>query len=502
MRWIKRGAACLFNAARRFEFAASLVLILFGVCSASSVAAQEKKEADDNPPAAKASPQDGGRSLTNLIGHGGPVKSVVIGRESKRALTGSFDYSMILWDISVQPPKILSRFDDHDGAVNVVRFMPDGVRAISAGDDGKVSIWDLKTGKRLHLFEGHTSKIVDLALSPDGEIAITASWDRTARIWDLKALKAGPVLKGHKGPVNAAVIAMFDGRLVIYSASYDGTVRRWDPKTGNSERILYRNGWGINVLKALKGGKQLIFGALNGARGVIDPAEGTLIKKFPRLENPVLSMAVDRNELFVAFGSAGGRIQVYTASNWSLVEEYENPYGPIWAMDFAKYGVQIYYGGLDDFALMWQVAPRKPFEPLSSRFPRRFQKSKNLSLGERQFARKCSVCHTLTKDGAHRAGPTLFGVFGRRAGTLPGYSYSSALKNSDIIWSERTIGQLFEEGPEHFTPGSKMPLQKIADAKVRRALLKFLLEVTSESSSREPANTDRELKTEKRQGEK
>ena len=452
---------------------------------------QDKPTGAQKSADAKSTPNENQEAHANLVGHGGPVKSVVIGQESKRALTGSFDYSMIYWDISVKPPKILSRIDDHNGAVNVVRFLPGSKRAISADDDGKVSLWDLKTGKRLHLFEGHTAKIVDLSLSSDGAFAVTASWDRTARIWNLKSLKPGPILKGHHGPVNASLFSKFEGRSVVYSASYDGTIRRWNFQTGALENIVYRHGWGINVLKVLKGGAQLVFGSLNGARGVVDPAKGTLIKNFPRLENPVLAMATDPNELFVAFGSAGGKVQVYTASNFALVEEHQNPYGPIFSLAFAKYGVQIYYGGLDDFIVMWQVSPRKPFEPLSSRYPRRFQKSENLSLGERQFARKCSICHTLNSDGANRAGPTLFGVFGRRAGTLPGYSYSSALKNSDIVWSEQTIKKLFEEGPEHFTPGSKMPLQKIANAKIRDALIEFLKEATIATAPKDSANTDR-----------
>jgi len=499
----RRAIRLIFKQSGARSYAAPAFLVgIFATCGAFGAYAEEKNSADPNLPPAKTKLTGGDEAVSNLVGHGGPVKSVAIGHKSGRALTGSFDYSMILWDISAQPPKVLKKFDANDGAVNVVRFLRDGARAISAGDAGQVTLWDLKTGKRLHVFKGHTAKIVDLSLSPDDGIAVSASWDRTLRVWDLKNLKAGPVLRGHKGPVNAVVISAFRDRPVIYSASYDGTIRRWDYATGEFERKVYSHGWGINVLKALKGGKQLVFGALNGARGVIDPAEGALIKEFPRLVNPILSMAVDRNELFVAFGSAGGKIQVYTASNWNLVEEYQNPYGPIWTMTFAKYGVQIYYGGLDDFVIMWQVSPRKQFEPLSSRFPRRFQKSGNLSLGERQFARKCSICHTLTKNGANRAGPTLFGVFGRRAGTLPGYSYSSALKKSDIVWSEQTIERLFQEGPEHFTPGSKMPLQKIADAKLRGALVEFLKEATSESGTGAPAEIRQGEKTRDSQGVK
>ena len=138
----------------------------------------------------------------------------------------------------------------------------------------------------------------------------------------------------------------------------------------------------------------------------------------------------------------------------------------------------MYLGGLDDFATLWQVAPRAPFEQADSDFPRRFQVAgKPASVveeGELQFARKCSVCHTLTPDGANRAGPTLHNIFGRRIATLPGYTYSPPLKGLDLIWTEETVAKLFELGPDVVTPGSKMPLQKITDKGQRDALIAYL----------------------------
>ena len=102
-----------------------------------------------------------------------------------------------------------------------------------------------------------------------------------------------------------------------------------------------------------------------------------------------------------------------------------------------------------------------------------------MSNGERQFARKCSICHTLgSTELGRRAGPPLFGVFGREAGTLPGYLYSEALLKSDIVWNEQTIGRLFEEGPEIVTPGTKMPIQKIKIEQDRLDLISFLKDAT------------------------
>lgn len=93
--------------------------------------------------------------------------------------------------------------------------------------------------------------------------------------------------------------------------------------------------------------------------------------------------------------------------------------------------------------------------------------------------RACALCHTLTPDGGNRAGPTLWALFGRPAGTVPGYRYSAALKGSGIVWDEATVSRLFEVGPETMTPGSKMPLQTIPSASDRADLVAYLKEVAT-----------------------
>src|SRR4029077_2783080 len=87
-------------------------------------------------------------------------------------------------------------------------------------------------------------------------------------------------------------------------------------------------------------------------------------------------------------------------------------------------------------------------------------------------------CHTLSPDEGNKAGPTLSGVFGRRIATLPGYNFSPALKKLDIVWTPETVSKLFEVGPEHYTPGTKMPEQTIGSAEDRKALVEFLAKET------------------------
>lgn len=436
----------------------------------------------------------------NLIGHGGPVKAIAVSADGRLALTGSLDYSMMVWDLSGPRPHERSRFDDHDGWVNAVAFIPNSHRVLSGGDDGTLSMWDVATGRLVRTFKGHQSKIVSIAVSADGHWAATASWDRTARIWNLTAspdaAKAtrddAVIVSGHDGPVNAVAFGELadagGGRSVpvLFTASYDGTVRAWQLRDGKPYRTIYRNGWGVNVLARVPGTETLVFGALDGSVLVLDAASGKIIKKLVSHDRPVLALTVLAKPGLVATGGGDGRIRVYRIGDWKLLREHQNPYGPVWALAFASHGARMFYGGLDDIAISWQVSPRLPFEKVASKFPRRFQLTKNMSLGERQFARKCSICHTLQANGKNRAGPTLYRLFGRRAGSVSGYPYSKALKGSEIIWTSETIGKLFSLGPEHYTPGTKMPLQRIADPKKRDALIAYLKQATRPEAAKTP----------------
>lgn len=429
------------------------------------------------------------RAAGNLVGHGGPVKAVRVSPDGGTALTGSFDYSMIHWRLdAAQAPtdesNIERRFDDHDGAVNAVAYVPGGKHALAAGDDGNLIVWDLTSGKAVHTFSGHTGKVLAVDVSSDGTWAATASWDGTVRLWNLATRAPGPVLKGHRGPVNGVVIDA--AGTFVYSAGYDGQIGRWSRTKGELDRMIYKHGWGINVLRKLPGGKTLAFGSLNGAVGLVDISSGERTYELTAHERPVLSMAVLEKPGLLATGGGDGIVRVYRIGDWKLLEEHQNPYGPVWAMDFGKSGTKLYYAGLDDFVTRWQISPRKPFEKVASQFPRRFQVGSEVSLGERQFARKCSVCHTLKKDGRNRAGPTLYKVFGRKIGTVPGYPYSKALATGSIVWNADTLRKLFTLGPEHYTPGTKMPLQKITDKKKIDALIAYL-KVASDDAPETPS---------------
>ena len=114
--------------------------------------------------------------------------------------------------------------------------------------------------------------------------------------------------------------------------------------------------------------------------------------------------------------------------------------------------------------LGWIINVNHPDEPIDN--------------GQKQFARKCSVCHTLTPSSKRRAGPTLYGVFGRKVGAVEDYPYSQELLEMELVWNEDTIDLLFKEGPDVVTPGSKMPVQRIKGEQDRADLISYLKRAT------------------------
>jgi cytochrome c len=89
------------------------------------------------------------------------------------------------------------------------------------------------------------------------------------------------------------------------------------------------------------------------------------------------------------------------------------------------------------------------------------------------FNNRCRQCH-VTKEGDNRLGPSLYGVFGREAGSAPGFAYSSAMKNADLVWDAETLDR-YIQNPDAVVPGNKMkPFTGISDAGQRAKIIAHL----------------------------
>ncbi len=407
-------------------------------------------------------------ALAQLRGHGGPVRAVAISLDGQTAISGSFDSTAIRWSLTRNAAEQVLRF--HADAVNAVVLLQDG-RAATAGADGRIAIWTPGNAQPDAVLEGHTAPIAALALSPDGATLASASWDHTVRLWPL-AGGVSRVLDGHTQNVNGVAFAP-DGRTLV-SVGYDQNVRIW-PLAGPISPAIVAMPVPLNAV-AVGGDGEIATGGADGKVYFL-AADGSRAGEVAAGLRPVISIAISPDGTLLAAASIGGSVAIIDRKPRGLARTLVGPGLPVWSVAFLPDSRTLLTGGADNIIRRWDAATGEPVDPLLLEKQGDPLAAYAGDHGAAVF-RACVACHTLGADQANRAGPTLAGIFGRRIATLPGYNFSEALKRLDIVWTPETVSRLFEIGPASYTPGTKMPEQRIGSEQDRAALVQFLERAT------------------------
>lgn len=181
-----------------------------------------------------------------------------------------------LWDVDAG--RKLHQFAlDEPFSAELLAFLPDGSRVVTAGDDGQVVTWDPTTGKKLSGV-AMESPIMAITPSADGKSITVGCADRTAVVVQL-ASSAKTVLRGHEGLVDAVAIRP-DGKLLVTASREDGTARLWDIASGKElARIVSVAGnkdWFVFTPEGLydgsEGGRKLVAFRI-GDKLDVQPAE-------------------------------------------------------------------------------------------------------------------------------------------------------------------------------------------------------------------------------------
>jgi cytochrome c len=406
-------------------------------------------------------------ALAQLRGHGGPVRAVAVSPDGRRAVSGSFDASAILWSLASGTAEKVLRF--HDSAVNAAAFLEDG-RIVTGGEDAAIAIWRPGAAKPDRVLNGHTGPVVGLAVSPDGKMLASASWDGTARLWSF-ADGTSRTLAGHQQNVNGVAFTP-DGRSVV-TAGYDLTLRIW-PLAGGGPPTIVTLPAPLNSVAVAPSGEIVTAGATG--KFYVLSAAGELKGEVEAAGVPIIAVAVSGDGKLAAAASVRGAVSIIDLAARKVERTLVGPGMPAWSAAFLPDNRTLLTGGSDHLVRRWNALTGERIAEADAGTPGDPLAAYGDDPGARVF-RACVACHTLKANEPPRAGPTLAGIFGRRIATQPGYDFSPALKKLDIVWTPETVSKLFEIGPATYTPGTKMPEQKVG-AEDRAALVKFLEKAT------------------------
>jgi len=384
-----------------------------------------------------------------MIGHGGPVSALAAGLGT--VVSGGFDGRGILWDPENATARRIERF--HDGNVTAVALLPGGF--VTGGQDGRIAHWRDGQAEPAVTTPRGVSPVSALAVA-DGRVA-AGFFDGQILHLDL-GTGTIHLQPAHDGRVSGLAF-LPDGALASVGA--DLRFARW----GTDGALQVRAG-----LPDLPNGLVLAGDALavifaEGALRLLSP-DGTLLPERFLTERPLVAVAATPGT--VAAASVEGDVWLLDLPHLTSRARIAGGFGPVWAL--ALQGDTLFGGGMDGVIRRWSVRDGTAMgqgEAIAT------DVQADGSRGAEVFG-ACSVCHSLTPGDHSRAGPSLHDIFGRRIATAEGYEFSPALGQLDIIWTPETVAELFEYGPDAYTPGSRMPDQRVTDPADRQALVDYL----------------------------
>ncbi len=162
-----------------------------------------------------------------LQAHQGPVHSVVLSGDASRLVSAGEDGRVMIWNPNTsQEGDLLGKSDQ---PVHCVTMSRDGRLLFSSSDGSTGTLWNLETKTVMHRLEGHQESITAAAFSDDLQWLVTGSSDKFVRLWHVSDGRHLGTFEGHAGTINS--LHFSSDALRVISSSQDSTAKLWDVRS-------------------------------------------------------------------------------------------------------------------------------------------------------------------------------------------------------------------------------------------------------------------------------
>jgi WD40 repeat protein/serine/threonine protein kinase len=323
-----------------------------------------------------------GRMEQVFYGHSDIISDLQFSADGTQILSASWDRSVRLWDVSTGLE--VQRFEGHQDRVLNAIFTPDEQYVLAgtgnAGGnrpqlnnvqqtDTSLWVWDLKNRMEVRAMTGHESWIWAIDISPDARFGVSGSGplnanesdrDTSVRLWDMSTGEMVRQFDGHTDTVHGLAFGR-DGQ-AVFSASWDGTVRRWDLVTGDGQvMITHENDEGAPVrsysVTLNAAGNQALS---TGGDSVYlwDSATGDVILSFEENDSGanVNYAAFSPDETLIATASADGMVRLWDAASGELLQTFAGHSSAVTGVAFSPDGAWVLSSSTDSTLRLWDVA--------------------------------------------------------------------------------------------------------------------------------------------------
>ncbi|MBM4068848.1 MAG: hypothetical protein FJ271_07870 [Planctomycetes bacterium] len=306
-----------------------------------------------------------GKQLRAFNKHG--ALSYSLSEGGKALATLARDQTIKIWDLAGKEKRTLKK-ETHDNGVGTVALTPDGRRClavqqytdpVTVGEASAITMWDADTGKELWSHRHPIKGLAPILLTADGKQALVGGGANAFSLWDLDKGRLLRTFGGHKGAITSVAV---DERGSIFSASLDGTLKRWD--ADGRELFTYVGHSGpINAMALRRNGQVALTGSSDKTMKLWDAASGKELAVFKGHEGSVTCVALSPGGKLALSGSEDRTVKLWNAQTGRVLRTLRGHGDRVNAVAFSPTGGWVASAADDNTIRLWPLKKRDDVEP-------------------------------------------------------------------------------------------------------------------------------------------
>lgn len=279
----------------------------------------------------------------------GNILSAAFSLDSQLLATCDTDCHVRVWE--VKTGKLLHICQGHTNWVRFVVFSPDGEILASCGADQNIKLWSVQDGVCIKTLTEHEHEVFSVAFHPDGQILASASGDKTIKLWDVCEGKCLQTLTGHTDWVRCVAFSC-DGQ-TLASSGADHTIKLWDVRQGKCLRTLKAHtGWVRSVAFSCDG-RTLASASGDRTIKIWDYHTGECLKTYTGHTNSVYSIAYSPDSKILVSGSGDRTIKLWDCQTHTCIKTLHGHTNEVCSVAFSPDGYTLVCVSLDQSVRLW-----------------------------------------------------------------------------------------------------------------------------------------------------